>query len=126
MKRFIIIVTSLLLLTHCADNIKEPETLYDESKMAVVITEIYIYQQSHYIKEYAEMNTSVAEVEAQIIESHGMSVDDFKKNYKYYSLNPDKFRSIMKTVTENLESKLSQSEMQRRIDQKSKPKKNKS
>ncbi len=86
--------------------------------MIELLSELYIYQQNSYLKDYSAEKTNISEVEAQIIDNHGLSVEDFRENHHYYAVQPEKFKRILKGVKENLESRLSEDEQNRRAAEK--------
>jgi len=103
-----------LLFAGCSKQVEEPKHLISEDKMVELMSELYIYQQSSYLKDYSAEKTSISEVEIQIIENHGLSIEDFRENHYYYVVQPEKFKRILKGVRENLESRLSEDEQNRR------------
>lgn len=112
--RLINCILICLLITGCSKRVEEPKHLISENEMIELLSELYIYQQNSYLKDYSAEKTSISEVEAQIIENQGLSVEDFRENHYYYAVQPEKFKTILKGVKENLESRLSEDEQNRR------------
>lgn len=112
--RLINCILICLLIAGCSKRVEEPKHLISENEMIELLSELYIYQQNSYLKDYSAEKTSISEVEAQIIENQGLSVEDFRENHHYYAVQPEKFKRILKGVKENLESRLSEDEQNRR------------
>lgn len=112
--RLINCILICLLIAGCSKRVEEPKHLISENEMIELLSELYIYQQNSYLKDYSAEKTNISEVEAQIIENHGLSVEDFRENHQYYAVQPEKFKRILKGVKENLESRLSEDEQNRR------------
>lgn len=116
--RLINCILICLLIAGCSKRVEEPKHLISENEMIELLSELYIYQQNSYLKDYSAEKTNISEVEAQIIENHGLSVEDFRENHHYYAVQPEKFKRILKGVKENLESRLSEDEQNRRAAEK--------
>ncbi len=116
--RLINCILICLLIAGCSKRVEEPKHLISENGMIELLSELYIYQQNSYLKDYSAEKTNISEVEAQIIENHGLSVEDFRENHHYYAVQPEKFKRILKGVKENLESRLSEDEQNRRAAEK--------
>lgn len=112
--RLINCILICLLIAGCSKRVEEPKHLISENEMIELLSELYIYQQNSYLKDYSAEKTNISEVEAQIIENHGLSVEDFRENHQYYAVQPEKFKRILKGAKENLESRLSEDEQNRR------------
>lgn len=116
--RLINCILICLLIAGCSKRVEEPKHLISENGMIELLSELYIYQQNSYLKDYSAEKTNISEVEAQIIENHGLSVEDFRENHHYYAVQPEEFKRILKGVKENLESRLSEDEQNRRAAEK--------
>lgn len=116
--RLINCILICLLIVGCSKRVEEPKHLISENEMIELLSELYIYQQNSYLKDYSAEKTNISEVEAKIIENHGLSVEDFRENHHYYAVQPEKFKRILKGVKENLESRLSEDEQNRRAAEK--------
>ncbi|MGB3454539.1 MAG: DUF4296 domain-containing protein [Moheibacter sp.] len=116
--RLINCILICLLIAGCSKRVEEPKHLISENEMIELLSELYIYQQNSYLKDYSAEKTNISEVEAQIIDNHGLSVEDFRENHHYYAVQPEKFKRILKGVKENLESRLSEDEQNRRAAEK--------
>jgi len=112
--RLINCILICLLIAGCSKRVEEPKHLISENEMIELLSELYIYQQNSYLKDYSAEKTNISEVEAQIIENQGLSVEGFRENHHYYAVQPEKFKRILKGVKENLESRLSDDEQNRR------------
>lgn len=108
------ILICLFFVGSCSKRVEEPKHLISENEMIELLSELYIYQQNSYLKDYSAKKTSISEVEAQIIDNHGLSIEDFRENHHYYVVQPEKFKKILKGVKEKLESRLSEDEQKRR------------
>lgn len=110
MRKTIGFIFCLFLILGCAKKIKKPSHFLNEKQMIEILSELYIYQQNSYVKDYTREGINLSEVDAQIIKNHGVSIEDFKENHHYYVVQPEKFRKILLGVKENLESKLPDNE----------------
>lgn len=100
----------IILLFACTQSSEKPQNLVSEEKMALILSEILIYQQSNYAA-YAE--TDVLEYEhinSALITSHGVSTKDFEESYTYYVGVPDLYNKILLDTRSILESKLPEEE----------------
>lgn len=104
----------LVTLFSCVENVEKPKDLIAEDKMVQILTDIYIHQQSTYMNALGGKPLDYAKVNAHLVNTHGVSVEDFEKSYEYYLLNPDLYESILIEIREELESQLPQEERMKR------------
>lgn len=117
MRKFFVFLLSLALFTGCYKNAKKPKTFLNQDKMVNVLSDLYIHQQSTYLTESKLHNTDLGELDVQILNEHGVTPEVFKENYRYYFLQPEKYKKLMIGVRTNLENMLPEAERQRRINE---------
>ncbi|MDD3458705.1 MAG: DUF4296 domain-containing protein [Weeksellaceae bacterium] len=113
MKKHIWII-GLLMIIGCAKKAETPKNMIGQKQMTEILTEMYLYQQNYYVKDYADKGIDLSEVDAQILVNHGVSAEDFKESHHYYVVHPEKFSQILDEVKKTLEDKLSDEEKQKR------------
>ena len=124
MKR-ILILFFILIISACTKNAEQPENLVSEGKMAGIIAEIYLYQQSGYLQEIKNSQPDFAKIDAGLIKKHGVEIQDFEESYRFYVLHPDQYNKIMKQVRDILEKQLPEKERQKRIEERKQSEKGK-
>lgn len=110
MKKLLLISCVFLLMFNCNKPIEKPKNLISEDKMAEIFSDLYLYQQSHFINYYQNNAIQINEVDAEILKNHGISVADFKENFNYYVIQPDKYKNILIRVREGFEQQLPEQE----------------
>lgn len=123
MKKILCLI-SLLLVFSCAENSKRPDVLLSENQMAEVLTELYTIQQSHYLSELNQADIDISKMDVGVLQKHGTTAEEFKENYHYYYLQPDKFKDILTRVRDNLEEMLPEKERKERQEQRANINKN--
>lgn len=124
MKRVFCLIL-LVIFSACSKNVEQPENLVNEEKMVNIMTEIYLYQQSSYLQELKNKQPDFAKIDAQLIKKHGVEIQDFEESYRFYVLQPEKYRELLNQVRENLEKQLPENERKKRIEEKEKLEKEK-
>lgn len=99
----------------CTQTGEKPKDLLSEKEMSEILEEIYLYQQSGYLNELQTVTVDYVKLDAELIQKHGASVEQFQESYKFYILNPEKYNEILEQVRTNLELKLPENERNRRI-----------
>jgi len=116
MKRTLILFF-IFITVACTKNAEQPENLVNEGKMAGIIAEIYLYQQSGYLQEIKNNQPDFGKIDASLIKKHGVEILDFEKSYQFYVLHPDLYNEIMIEVRDILERQLPEKERQKRIEE---------
>lgn len=111
---------SMLILFSCAENSKKPDRVIPENQMAEILTELFIIQQSHYLSELDQPDLDMSAMDAGVIHKYGSTPEEFRENYRYYYLQPDKFKDILSRVQSNLEEMLPEKERKERMEEKAK------
>jgi|ERR1035437_7618316 hypothetical protein len=102
---FIILYFVFLIFFSCSfkKEIPPPPNLIDETKMALVISDISISEAVLNNEPLASLNDTIKKI--NILKEHGVSSEQFLISMKYYSENPYKLQSIYAEVAEILKNK---------------------
>lgn len=111
---------SILIMFSCVETSKKPDRLLSEDQMSEILTELFIIQQSHYLSELNTPDLNMSSMDAAVIEKHGSTPEEFRENYRYYYLQPEKFKNILSGVQSNLEDMLPEKERKERMEEKEK------
>ncbi len=104
----------------CTNTVEQPENLIPKDKMAEIISDIYLHQQSSYLIEIKHNPPDFATIDASIIEKHGTTIKDFEDSYRFYVLSPEEYNKLLITVRTNLEQKLPEQERLQREEERKK------
>lgn len=115
MKPVFYFISVLILIFSCTSNVEKPKNLLDENKMAAILSDVYIHQQSTYLTEINEKNSNFSKVDAQILFNHQTNPKDFEASYRYYYLHPELYNEILMEVRDRLEEKLPEKDREKRI-----------
>lgn len=112
MRKFIGIL--VIFLFACKQTVEKPRNLISPEKMATILSEVFMYQQSNYVA-YAETDkVEYEKINSTLITSQGVSIKDFEESYLYYAGNPDLYDKILIDVRTILEQKLPEQERSNR------------
>lgn len=116
MKKLISLVFILILSVGCHKIVEKPKNLVSQEKMTEVLVQIYLHQQPTYMNQIPSVEWNPTEKDIQIIQNHGLKVDDFTDSYRYYVLKPEIFSAILLEVRNELENMLPEEERQKRVE----------
>ena len=92
------------------------KNLVSQEKMTEVLVQIYLHQQPTYMNQIPSVEWNPTEKDIQIIQNHGLKVDDFTDSYRYYVVKPEIFSAILLEVRNELENMLPEEERQKRVE----------
>lgn len=110
MKKVILILSLFSLVYNCAKPLQKPDNLISEDKMVEIMSDLYLYQQSHFVNYYQNNDIKLNEVDVEILNSHNVNVADFKQNFIFYVKQPEKYKNILTRVRDGFEQKLPEDE----------------
>ena len=116
MKNLLLALTVFLTTFSCTlKNFDQPDNLIGKSDMIDILTDLYISQQGLQLfpDQNANQTLKLAEDAIDIIKSYEYNYHDFEESYKYYAMQPEKFKEMLDDVKQNLEDKLSDEEKAR-------------
>lgn len=116
MKKLISLVFIIILSVGCHKIVEKPKNLVSQEKMTEVLVQIYLHQQPTYMNQIPSVEWNPTEKDIQIIQSHGLKVDDFTDSYRYYVVKPEIFSAILLEVRNELENMLPEEERQKRVE----------
>lgn len=116
MKKLISLVFIIILSVGCHKIVEKPKNLVSQEKMTEVLVQIYLHQQPTYMNQIPSVEWNPTEKDIQIIQNHGLKVDDFTDSYRYYVLKPEIFSAILLEVRNDLENMLPEEERQKRVE----------
>lgn len=116
MKKLISLVFIIILLVGCHKIVEKPKNLVSQEKMTEVLVQIYLHQQPTYMNQIPSVEWNPTEKDIQIIQNHGLKVDDFTDSYRYYVVKPEVFSAILLEVRNELENMLPEEERQKRVE----------
>lgn len=116
MKKLISLVFIIILSVGCHKIVEKPKNLVSQEKMTEVLVQIYLHQQPTYMNQIPSVEWNPTEKDIQIIQNHGLKVDDFTDSYRYYVLKPEIFSAILLEVRNELENMLPEEERQKRVE----------
>lgn len=116
MKKLISLVFIIILSVGCHKIVEKPKNLVSQEKMTEVLVQIYLHQQPTYMNQIPSVEWNPTEKDIQIIQNHGLKVDDFTDSYRYYVLKPEIFSAILLEVRNELENMLPEEERQKRLE----------
>ncbi len=102
---FVILYFVFLIFFSCSykKEIPPPPDLIEESKMALVISDITITEAILTNEPLASLNDTIKKL--NVLKEHGVSNEQFLLSMKYYSENPIKLKDIYAKVGEILNAK---------------------
>ena len=111
---FVILYFVFLVFFSCSykKEIPPPPDLIEESKMALVISDITIAEAILTNEPLASMNDSIKKI--NVLKEHKISNEQFLSSMKYYAENPLKLQEIYVEVNEIVRSKFPQGDTTRR------------
>ena len=115
MKQSAVFILSLLLCIGCNSSIEKPSHLLSENTMVEILTDVYLHKQQSYLVETQANALDLSKLDAQIIQKHGASTEEFKESFHYYVLHPEIYSKILTTVRDKLEAKLPEAERVKRV-----------
>lgn len=104
----------------CTQTVEQPENLIEKDKMAEILSDVYLHQQSSYLTEIKNTQPDFAQIDAYLIEKHGATVKEFEESYKFYVLTPEKYNDLLTRVRDILEQKLPEKERLKREEERKK------
>ncbi len=116
MKKLISLVFIIILSVGCHKIVEKPKNLVSQEKMTEVLVQIYLHQQPTYMNQIPSVEWNPTEKDIQIIQNHGLKVDDFTDSYRYYVVKPEIFSAILLEVRNELENMLPEEERQKRVE----------
>lgn len=116
MKKLISLVFIIILTVGCHKIVEKPKNLVSQEKMTEVLVQIYLHQQPTYMNQIPSVEWNPTEKDIQIIQNHGLKVDDFTDSYRYYVVKPEIFSAILLEVRNELENMLPEEERQKRVE----------
>mgnify|MGYP001313583371 FL=1 len=116
MKKLISLVFIIILTVGCHKIVEKPKNLVSQEKMTEVLVQIYLHQQPTYMNQIPSVEWNPTEKDIQIIQNHGLKVDDFTDSYRYYVVKPEIFSAILLEVRNDLENMLPEEERQKRVE----------
>jgi len=116
MKKLISLVFIIILSVGCHKIVEKPKNLVSQEKMTEVLVQIYLHQQPTYMNQIPSVEWNPTEKDIQIIQNHGLKVDDFTDSYRYYVVKPEVFSAILLEVRNELENMLPEEERQKRLE----------
>lgn len=116
MKKLISLVFIIILSVGCHKIVEKPKNLVSQEKMTEVLVQIYLHQQPTYMNQIPSVEWNPTEKDIQIIQNHGLKVDDFTDSYRYYVVKPEIFSAILLEVRNELENMLPEEERQKRLE----------
>lgn len=116
MKKLISLVFIIILTVGCHKIVEKPKNLVSQEKMTEVLVQIYLHQQPTYMNQIPSVEWNPTEKDIQIIQNHGLKVDDFTDSYRYYVVKPEVFSAILLEVRNELENMLPEEERQKRLE----------
>lgn len=116
MKKLISLVFIIILSVGCHKIVEKPKNLVSQEKMTEVLVQIYLHQQPTYMNQIPSVEWNPTEKDIQIIQNHGLKVDDFTDSYRYYIVKPEIFSAILLEVRNELENMLPEEERQKRVE----------
>lgn len=116
MKKLISLVFIIILSVGCHKIVEKPKNLVSQEKMTEVLVQIYLHQQPTYMNQIPSVEWNPTEKDIQIIQNHGLKVDDFTDSYRYYVVKPEVFSAILLEVRNELENMLPEEERQKRVE----------
>lgn len=116
MKKLIIFIFITILSFSCHKIVDEPKNLVSQEKMTEILVQIYLHQQPTYMNQIPSVEWNPTEKDMQIIQNHGIEIDDFTESYRYYVVQPDVFNSILLETRNQLEEMLPEDERQKRLE----------
>lgn len=85
---------SLLFLFSCSDIVDEPKNLLSKEKMAEVIADFAIYDQSYAVNP----NTNMELTSRFVLKKHKITAPVYRESYKYYMSHPTQLDKILKNA----------------------------
>lgn len=98
--RKILVVFAFFLLASCADFVDEPKNLIPKDKMAELIAEISLNEETPLVNEFSDLESGTR----FILKKHGIEAVDFNESYKYYAINR-KIEPILEEAQEIIKDK---------------------
>jgi len=114
-----------LLFLGCTHTVEQPENLIGEEKMAEILSDIYLHQQSAYLTEIKNPQPDFAKIDANLILKHNATIQSFEESYRFYFLNQEKYDEILTKTREILEQKLPEKERLKREEERKEAEKSK-
>ncbi len=117
MKNIIFLSLIFLSIFSCAPkNYDKPKDLINQSEMIDILTDLYISQQGlqMFPTQNQDQSIDLAKDAVDIMKSYDITFHQFSESYKYYMMQPEKFKDMLNDVKKNLEDKLSDEEKERR------------
>lgn len=121
MKNLIFLSLIFLSIFSCAPkNYDKPKDLIGKSEMIDILTDLYISQQGLQMFPIQNQDQSIdlAKDAVDIMKNYDITFHQFSESYKYYMMQPEKFKEMLNDVKKNLEDKLSNEEKERQKNQK--------
>jgi len=106
-KNIIFLIFSLVLMG-CAGNedVEIPEDLIDSNTFTAIMIDVQLSEgmstQKNYVRNNSAKDQAVTDPYAPIFKKHGVSAEDFKRTYDFYSHNPRRMEVIYEQVLDSL------------------------
>ncbi|MFA5618923.1 MAG: DUF4296 domain-containing protein [Weeksellaceae bacterium] len=121
MKRCLVLMLGLFFLSACYEPAAKPKDPIEKDKMVEILAEIYMYQQNSYLLKTGDEGINFSEKDAEIIQRHGITIEKFKENYRYYVLYPEKYNELLQEIKAHLENLIPESERNRNLEEAESP-----
>ncbi len=121
MKRFCFLML-VFIMAACNREVEKPHDLISRGEMKQIVGEIYVYRQTPQVDPSQSAMQNLDEVNMAILQEHNVSLDRFKRSYKYYVLNDAGYGEFLHEVKDSLEGLLPKEALEKEKKQdKSKP-----
>ena len=120
MKKLVLIFVLLVGFYSCTSkNYDKPKNLISKSEMIDIMTDLYISQQglSMFPTQNEDQNLNFAKDAVDIMKAYDITFHTFEESYKYYAMNPEKFKKMLDEVKVKLEDQYSKEEKERQKNQ---------
>ncbi len=120
MKNLIFLSLIFLSIFSCAPkNYDRPKDLISKSEMIDILTDLYISQQGiqMFPTQHQDQSIDLAKDAVDIMKAYDITFYTFEESYKYYAMNPEKFKKMLDDVKLKLEDQYSKEEKERQKNQ---------
>ncbi len=105
MKRFCFLML-VFILAACNREVEKPHDLISRGEMKQIVGEIYVYRQTPQVDPKQSAMQNLDEVNMAVLQEHNVSLDQFKRSYKYYVLENKGYGEFLHEVKDSLEGLL--------------------
>lgn len=94
------LLLSILLLSACNRVIEKPKDLIPENEMASIIKDFYLYKNLQSLGKFDYYESY--KVNHKLLEKHHVNFDRFKRSYKYYLVEGDRYQAILDKIEKEI------------------------